>query len=63
MKYRVISQSVEINGKVRHPEDVLDESEFRPGDPARHPSVTEDNPEFGEIESLLVSGHIEAVEG
>lgn len=60
MKYRVKAH-VEIGGVDRRPGEILDESEFRPGDPARHPDVNKDNPELGEAESLVATGHIEEV--
>lgn len=63
MAYRVITQSVEINGKMCRPGDVLDESDFRPGDSAREAlDPTHPHFELGELKSLLATKHVELVE-
>lgn len=63
MTYRVITQSVEINGKVYRPGETLDASAFRPGDPTREALDPDEDPNFelGELKSLLKTRHIEPV--
>lgn len=48
-KYKVVNQRVEINGKTREIDTVLDEKDFRP---------SEDSKSVGELESLLKTGHV-----
>lgn len=62
MPYRVITQRVEINGTTREIGEVLEASAFRPLPehiPERH--YINEEPELSEIDSLLKTGHIEAV--
>lgn len=72
MKYKVIGQeieprsSVEINGLRRFAGEVLDESEFKPASGiivvTEFPDGTKtEEPEMGELESLLKTGHLEPV--
>lgn len=60
MRYRVITQKIEVGGKVREVGAVLDESEFAPAPPMREhddPST----PHLSEVQSLLATKHIEEV--
>lgn len=52
--YKVINQQVEINGKTRFIDDVLETSEFI----AELPNDDLEAPKVSEVESLLESGHI-----
>lgn len=61
-RYQVINQRVEINGTVRDVGAVLDESVFRPASGV----VNNDGygnrvPELSELESLLLTKHVEKV--
>lgn len=68
-KYRIINTQgqIEIGGKLyyasAHPTPILDESDFRPssGLTVPHGPEGEMRVELSELESLLESGHIEAV--
>lgn len=62
MEYLVLLP-VEINGEIRKPGDLIDESEFNPV-PAedevreRTPEEEEQEPLLSEIDSLIETGHI-----
>lgn len=57
-KYRVITQAVEIAEKTRDVGTLIDESEFAPAPPMRE-SDDPGTPHLSELDSLLVTKHIE----
>ena len=61
-QYRVKNQAVEIGGtKTYQPGDVVDESVFRPAPELTEAQIADGIVAKSEVESLLSTGHIEAI--
>lgn len=56
--YKIQNQKVEIGGKTRQIDDVLDESEFAPAPVLTKEQISQGLVAKSEIESLLSTGHI-----
>jgi len=58
MRYRVITQRIEVGGKMRDVGALIDESEFAPA-PLMREYDDPNTPHLSELQSLLATKHIE----
>lgn len=58
MRYRVITQKIEVGGKTREIGALLEESDFAPAPPMREHDDPK-TPHLSELQSLLATKHIE----